>query len=81
MVANSLCLCCNLNIGFMTKCEMQRPMRPKMCLGLKCTLTNVGECNIWSPMTPNCTLTLGIMNVQSLGWKGKQVPNWTQGHH
>ncbi len=29
-------------------------------------------------MTPNCTLTLGIMNVQSLGWKGKQVPNWTK---
>ncbi len=27
----------NPNIGFMTKCELQGPMRPKMCLGMKCT--------------------------------------------
>jgi hypothetical protein len=33
-------------------------------------------------MTPKCTPTLGIcagvMNVQSLGWKGKQAPNWAK---
>ncbi len=22
-----------------------------------------------------------VMNVQSLGWKGKQTPNWALGHH
>ncbi len=27
----------NPNIGFMTKCELQGPMRPKMCLGMKYT--------------------------------------------
>ncbi len=36
--------CRNPNIGFVTKCEVQRPMRPKMCLSVKHTLTNGGEC-------------------------------------
>jgi hypothetical protein len=36
--------CRNLNIGFVTKCEMQAPMRPKMCLGVKHIFTNGGEC-------------------------------------
>jgi len=36
--------CCNHNIGFMTKCEIQRPMKLKMCLGVKHTLTNGGKC-------------------------------------
>jgi hypothetical protein len=36
--------CCNFNIGFATKCEVQRPMRAKMCLGVKHTLTSGVEC-------------------------------------
>jgi len=34
--------CPNLNIGFMTKCEMQGPMRPRMCLMWN-TLSQMGE--------------------------------------
>ncbi len=30
----------------------------KMCLGVKQTLTNGGECKGWSPMTPKCTAIL-----------------------
>ncbi len=37
-------LCCNLNINFTRKCEIQMPMRPKVCLDVKHTLTNGGEC-------------------------------------
>jgi len=36
--------CHNLNIEFLTKCEVQRPMRSKVCLSVKHTLTNGGEC-------------------------------------
>ncbi len=36
------CKCRNLNIGFATKCEVQGRMRPKVCLGVKHTLTNGG---------------------------------------
>jgi hypothetical protein len=36
--------CRNFNIRFVTKCEMQRPMKPKMCLGVKHILTKRGEC-------------------------------------
>jgi hypothetical protein len=40
-------LCCNLNIRFTTKCEVQGPMRPRMCLGVEHTLTNGGKCKGW----------------------------------
>jgi len=53
-------LCHNPNIGFATKCERQAPMRPKMCLGVKCILTNVGECKGWNPMTPKSIPTLKV---------------------
>ncbi len=36
--------CHNPNIEFVTKCEVQRPMRPRVCLGVKHTLTNGGKC-------------------------------------
>jgi hypothetical protein len=36
--------CRNFNIRFVTKCEMQRPMRPRVCLGVKHTFTNGGKC-------------------------------------
>jgi hypothetical protein len=36
--------CHNLNIGFTTKCEVQGTMRARMCLGVKHTFTNGGEC-------------------------------------
>jgi hypothetical protein len=36
--------CHNPNIGFVTKCEMQGPMRLRLCLGVKDILTNGGEC-------------------------------------
>jgi hypothetical protein len=36
--------CRNPNIGFTTKCEMQGPMRLRVCLGVKHTLTNGEEC-------------------------------------
>jgi hypothetical protein len=32
--------CHNPNIGFAIKCEVQGSIRPKMCLGVKHTLTN-----------------------------------------
>ncbi len=32
----------NLNIGFTTKCEVQGPMRSKVCVGVKHTFTNGG---------------------------------------
>ncbi len=38
----------------------------KMCLGVKHTLTNGGECKGWSPMTPKCTSTLGVAFVREL---------------
>jgi hypothetical protein len=59
-------LCHNPNIGFSTKCEMQGPMRPIMCLSAKHTFTNGGECNGWNPMTPKCIPTLGITLVCEL---------------
>jgi len=32
--------CYNLNIEFATKCEVQGPMRPRVCLGVKHIFTN-----------------------------------------
>jgi hypothetical protein len=58
--------CCNRNIGFTTKCVVQRSMRPKVCVGVKHTLTNGGECKGWSPMTPKCTPTLEVALVREL---------------
>ncbi len=37
-------ICRNLNIGFAIKCEVERLMRPIMCLCVKHILTNGGEC-------------------------------------
>ncbi len=36
--------CCNFNIGFVTKCEVLGPMRPRMCLDVKHIFKNEGEC-------------------------------------
>ncbi len=52
---------CNPNIGFATKCGMQRPKR--MWLGVKHTLTNGGECKGWNLITPKCIPILGVTNV------------------
>jgi len=38
----------------------------KMCLSVKHTLTNGGECKGWSLMIPKCTPILGITLVQEL---------------
>ncbi len=57
--------CCNSNIGFVIKCEVQGPMRPSVCLGVKHTFTNGGICKGWNPMTPKCTPTLKV----TLMWK------------
>jgi hypothetical protein len=38
----------------------------RVCLGVKHTLTNGGECKGWSPMTPKCIPTLGVAFVQEL---------------
>jgi len=38
----------------------------KVCLGVKHTFTNGGECKGWNLMTPKCTPTLGIALVQEL---------------
>jgi len=38
----------------------------KMCLGVKHALTNGGECKGWSPMTPKCIATLGVVFMQGL---------------
>jgi len=45
--------CRNPKIGFASKCEVQRPMGPRVCLGVKHTFPNGGECKGWSPMIPN----------------------------
>jgi hypothetical protein len=37
-----------------------------MCLGVKHTLTNGGECKGWNPTTPKCTPTLGVALVWEL---------------
>jgi hypothetical protein len=58
--------CHNPNIGFTIKCEVQGPMKPKVCLRVKHTFTNGGECKGWSLMTPKCTLTLGIALMREL---------------
>jgi len=50
----------------MIKCEVQGPMRARMCLSVKHILTNGRECKGWNPMTPNCTPTLGIAFVREL---------------
>jgi hypothetical protein len=39
---------------------VQGPMRPRVCLGVKHTLTNGGKCKGWSVMTPKCTPILGV---------------------
>jgi hypothetical protein len=36
--------CRNLNIGLLIKSEVQGPMKVRVCLGVKHTLTNEGEC-------------------------------------
>jgi hypothetical protein len=52
----------------------------RMCLDVKHTFTNEGECKGWSPMIPSA-FPLGsyirakVTNVLSLGWKNKQAPN------
>ncbi len=58
--------CRNPTIRFVTKCEVQRPMRPRMCLGVKHTFINRGECKGWSPMTSKCTPILRIALMQKL---------------
>jgi hypothetical protein len=55
-----LLLCHNPNIGLVTKCEVQGPMRSRMWLGVKHTLINGGECKGWNPMTFKCNLNLGV---------------------
>jgi hypothetical protein len=52
--------CCNFNVGFATKCEVQRPMRPTMCLGVKNIFINRGECKGWNLMIPKCIFILGL---------------------
>jgi hypothetical protein len=69
----SYSLCDNLNIRFATKCVVQGPMRPRVCLGVKHTLTNGGECKGWSPMTPKCIPTLGVTLVWELRMFGTLV--------
>ncbi len=58
--------CRNPNIGFVTKCEVQGPMKLKVCVGVKHTFTNGEECKGWSPTTPKCTLTLGVALLRKL---------------
>jgi hypothetical protein len=50
----------------MTKCEVQGPMKPIMCLGVKHIITIRGKCKEWSPMTPKHTPILGVALVQEL---------------
>ncbi len=36
----------------------------RICLGVKQTFTNGGECKGWSPMTSKCTPTVGVALVR-----------------
>jgi len=49
-----------------TKCEVQGPMKLRVCLGVKHTFTNGRKCKEWSLMTPKCTPTLGVPLVWEL---------------
>jgi hypothetical protein len=67
--------CCNPNTGFAIKCELQGPMRLKVCLGVKHTLSQMGEsARDEAQWLPNalalCELHLcKVANVQNLGLK------------
>ncbi len=70
---DELFFCRNLNIGFATKCEVQKPMWLKVCLSMKHTLTNGGECKGWKPNdskvhshSGSC-INVKVTSVQSLG--------------
>ncbi len=73
----------NPNIEFATKCEMQRFMRLKVCLGVKHIFRNRKKCKGWSPMTP----TLEIAFVWELrmfrALVGKEIKHQLRflGHH
>jgi hypothetical protein len=78
-------LCCNPHIGFATKCKVQRPMRSRMCLSVKHTLSQMGG---WGGgmqgMKPNdskCTPILGVVNVQSLGGRKQEHQIRLLGYH
>jgi hypothetical protein len=58
--------CCNPNIGFTAKSEVQKPMRAKICLGVKHNFTNEREYKGWSPMTLKCTPTLRVALMRDL---------------
>jgi len=57
---------CNPNIEFAIKNEVQGPMRVRVCLTPKHTLTNEGECKGWNPMILKCLPTLGVALVWEL---------------
>jgi len=64
LIQDPLVHCHNLNIGFTTNCEVQWPMRPKVCLGVKHIFTNGGECKGSNPKTFKCIPILRITLVQ-----------------
>jgi hypothetical protein len=76
-------MCHNPNIGFATKCEVQGPIHEGESV-FRCE-THSHKWGKVQGMKPNdsqvhshfgnCTHTK-IPNVQNLGWKGKQTPNW-----
>ncbi len=51
-VQKKVTLCRNPNIGFATKCEVQGPMRPRMCLSVKHIITNAGGGGGGAPPPP-----------------------------
>jgi hypothetical protein len=57
--------CYNHDMELTTKCGVQEHMRPRKCVWEWNKLSQVGEGEKeWAPMTPKCTLTLGIAHVQ-----------------
>jgi hypothetical protein len=75
-------MCCNPNIVFVTKCEVQGPMSQESVFRCETHSHKWGRVQGMEPDDSQVHshfgsyISVGVVNVQKLGWKGKQAPNW-----